>query len=137
MLRWMLRVRAFQIVGEDGGEGRQEEGRREGRSEDNGRRQRSGGADDTLDCGDGRVVPARQQFCIVPCPIGGELRGRATSCAARVWTTLQRERTASGVATMTGGADNGDIDIEVLAVRATHCQQWLLPREAARVGRGG
>jgi hypothetical protein len=33
----------------------------------------------------------------------------------------QRERTAGGMATTTGGPGNGDIDIEALAVRATHC----------------
>jgi hypothetical protein len=36
--------------------------------------------------------------------------------------TPQRERTAGGITTTTGGPGNGDINVEALAVRATHCR---------------
>jgi hypothetical protein len=74
-----------------------------------------GGAVDSLDCSDGRVFAGATT-------IVRRMRGRATSCAVRVWTTPQRERTAGGIRTTTGGPGNGDIDVEALAVRATHCR---------------
>ena len=51
--------------------------------------------------------------------------------------TPQRGVTASGITTMTGGPSNGDVDVKVPAVRATHCRRQILPGEAAIVGRGG
>ena len=81
-----------------------------------------GGAVNRLDCGNGRVFAGAMTIVRHPLPNRWRMRGRATSCAARVWTTPQRERTAGGVATTTGGPGNGDIDVEALAVRATHCR---------------
>jgi hypothetical protein len=81
-----------------------------------------GGAVDSLDCGEGRVFSGAMAIVCHPSPNRQRMRGRATSCAARVWTTPQRERTAGGIATTTGGPDNGDINVKALAVRATHCQ---------------
>ena len=91
------------------------------RGKDNRRRQGSpGGAVDSLDCRDGRVFAGAMTNVHHPSPNRQRMRGRATSCAVRVWTTPQRERTAGGIATTTGGPGNGDIDVEALAVMATH-----------------
>ena len=81
-----------------------------------------GGAVNSLDCGDGRVFAGTTRIVCHPSPNRWRMRGRATSCAARVWMTPQRERTAGGIATTTGGPGNGDIDVKALVVRATHCQ---------------
>ena len=81
-----------------------------------------GGAVDSLDCSNGRVFAGATTIVRHPSPNRQRMRGRATSCAARVRTTPQRERTAGGIATTTGGPGNGDINVEALAVRATHCR---------------
>ena len=80
------------------------------------------GAVDSLDCGDGRVFAGAMTILRHPLPNRWRMWGRAMSCAARVWTTPQRERTAGSIATTMGGPGNGDINIKVLAVRATHCR---------------
>ena len=69
-------------------------------------------------------------------PIGEGLRGPAASHAARVWTSPLRRRTASGVATSTGGPGDGDVNIEAPAMRAMHCQQRLLPKRSGKSGQG-
>ena len=81
-----------------------------------------GGAVESLDCGDGRVFAGAMAIVHHPSPNRQRMRGQATSCAVRVRTTPQRERTAGGIAMTTGGLGNGDIDVEALAVRATHCR---------------
>ncbi len=81
-----------------------------------------GGAVDSLDCGNGRVFASATMIMRHPLPNRRRMRGQATSCAVRVQTTPQRERTASGIATTTGGPGIGDINVEALAVRATHCR---------------
>ena len=78
------------------------------------------GAVNSLDCGDWRVFAGAMAIVRHPLPNRQRMRGRATCCAARVWTTPQRERTAGGIATTTGGPGNGDIDVEALAVRGQH-----------------
>jgi len=81
-----------------------------------------GVAVDSLDCGDGWVFAGATTIVRHPPPNRRRMRGRATSCAARVRTTPQREMTAGGIATTTGGPGNDDINVEALAVRATHCR---------------
>jgi hypothetical protein len=80
------------------------------------------GAVNSLDCGDRRVFAGAMAIVCHPSPNRQRMQGQAMSCAVRVRTTLQRERTPGGIATTTGGPGNGDIDVEALAVRATHCQ---------------
>ncbi len=79
------------------------------------------GAVDSLDCGDRRVFAGAMTILRHPSPNRWRIRGQAMSCAARVWTTPQRERTAGSIVTTMGGPGNGDINVEALAVRATHC----------------
>ena len=81
-----------------------------------------GGAVNSLDCGDGRVFAGAMTIVCHPSSNRQRMQGQATSCAARVWTTPQRERTAGGITMTTGGPGNGDINVKALAVRATHCQ---------------
>jgi hypothetical protein len=80
-----------------------------------------GGAVDSLDCSNGRVFAGAMTIVRHPSPNRQRMQGRATSCAGRVWTTLQRKRTAGGIATTMGGPGNADISVKALAVRATHC----------------
>jgi hypothetical protein len=80
------------------------------------------GAVNSPDGSDGRVFAGVMTIVRHPLPNRRRMQGRATSCVARVRTTPQRERTAGGIATTTGGPGNGNIDVEVLAVRATHCR---------------
>ncbi len=81
-----------------------------------------GGAVDSLDCSDGRVFADATTIMHHPLPNRRRKRGRATSCAARVRTTLQKERTTGGIATTMGGPGNGDINVKAMAVKATHCR---------------
>ena len=82
-----------------------------------------GGAVDSHYCGDGRVFAGTMTIVRHPLPNRQRMRGQATSCAVRgVWTTSQRERTTGGITTTTRGPGNGDINVKVLAVMATHCR---------------
>ena len=51
-------------------------------------------------------------IAIVHCSLPNRQRiaGQAASCTTRVWTTPQRERTAGGIATMTGGPGDSNVD---------------------------